>query len=109
MKLIKQSEIDEAAENYGWRIKTNCFSDPVKTNDLANSASIDFQAGIEFAESKLQGLIIEFAEWIFSKNWIQKRDYDKLKCIHNLSTENNIELSTEQLFEMFINERSNDK
>jgi dTDP-glucose pyrophosphorylase len=38
-------DINKEAEEYGWRIKTNTFSDPVKANDLANSAIQDFIAG----------------------------------------------------------------
>jgi hypothetical protein len=38
-------DINKEAEEYGWRIKTNTFSDPVKSNDLANSAIQDFIAG----------------------------------------------------------------
>jgi len=38
-------DINKEAEEYGWRIKTNTFSDPVKANDLANSAIQDFVAG----------------------------------------------------------------
>ena len=64
MKLIKQEEVDKAAENYGWRIKTNCFSDPVKANDLANSASIDFKAGVDYAEQEFSKLFPnEFESW----------------------------------------------
>jgi|694.fasta_scaffold00478_114 hypothetical protein len=37
--------LQEEARNYGWRIKINNFTDPVKTDDLANSAIEDFIAG----------------------------------------------------------------
>jgi hypothetical protein len=45
---MKQETLEEAAENYGWRIKTNTFSDPVKANDLANSAKHDFINGANY-------------------------------------------------------------
>lgn len=45
--------IEEAARTYGWRIKVNTFSDPVKTNDLANSAIQDFTEGAKWAQERL--------------------------------------------------------
>jgi hypothetical protein len=45
---ISDEEILEAAENYGWRIKTNTFSDPVKANELAQSAKQDFMEGAKW-------------------------------------------------------------
>lgn len=41
-------ELEEAAENYGWRVKTNTFSDQVKANELAESAKQDFIAGAQY-------------------------------------------------------------
>lgn len=38
-------ELELEAEKYGWKIKINSFSDPVKANELAKSASDDFIAG----------------------------------------------------------------
>jgi hypothetical protein len=57
--------LEEAAENYGWRIKTNTFSDPVKANDLANSAKQDFingakwQAKRSYSDDEVRELIIK--------------------------------------------------
>jgi hypothetical protein len=45
--------LEEAAENYGWRIKTNTFSDPVKANDLANSAKQDFIEGAKWQSERM--------------------------------------------------------
>ncbi len=41
-------ELEEAAKNYGWRVKTNTFSDQVKANELAESAKQDFIAGAQY-------------------------------------------------------------
>ena len=41
----QKETLEEAAENYGWRIKRNSFSDKVKANELAESAKQDFIAG----------------------------------------------------------------
>ena len=62
---MKKETLEEAAENYGWRIKTNTFSDPVKANDLANSAKQDFingakwQAERMYSEDEVRELLIK--------------------------------------------------
>jgi len=48
----KQETLEEAAENYGWRIKINTFSNPVKANDLANSAKQDFIEGAKWQQKR---------------------------------------------------------
>jgi hypothetical protein len=49
----KQEALEEVAENYGWRIKTNTFTDPVKANDLASSAILDFTAGAKWQAERM--------------------------------------------------------
>ena len=44
----KQETLEETAENYEWRIKTNSFSDNVKANELAESSKQDFIAGAKW-------------------------------------------------------------
>ena len=51
---ISDEEIEKAAENYGWRIKTNTFSDPVKANELAQSAKQDFMEGAKWYREQLK-------------------------------------------------------
>ena len=51
---ISDEEIEKAAENYGWRIKTNTFSDPVKANELAESAKQDFIEGAIWYREQLK-------------------------------------------------------
>ena len=53
-ELPKQETLEEAAENYGWRIKTNTFSDPVKANELAQSAKQDFMEGVKWYREQLK-------------------------------------------------------
>ena len=48
----KEETLEEAAENYGWRIKTNSFSDNVKANELAESSKQDFIAGAKWQAEK---------------------------------------------------------
>jgi hypothetical protein len=54
MVEISDEEIGQAAENYGWRIKTNTFSDPVKANELAQSAKQDFMEGAKWYKEQLK-------------------------------------------------------
>ena len=49
----EELEIEEVAKNYGWRIKTNSFSDKVKANELAESAKQDFIAGAEWQKNRM--------------------------------------------------------
>ena len=49
----KQETLEEAAENYGWRIKRNTFSNAVKANELAESAKQDFIAGAKWQAEKM--------------------------------------------------------
>ena len=61
-------KLKEAAENYGWRIKTNTFSDPVKANELANSAKQDFIAGANYIAERMYSEedMIAFMQFIIS-------------------------------------------
>jgi hypothetical protein len=61
----KQKTLEEAAENYGWRVKTNTFSDPVKANDLANSAKEDFIEGAKWQAEQIPYIIEQYLETAF--------------------------------------------
>ena len=50
---MKKETLEEAAENYGWRIKRNTFSDAVKANELAESAKQDFIAGAKYQAERM--------------------------------------------------------
>ena len=50
---MKKETLEEAAENYGWRIKKNTFSDAVKANELAESAQQDFIKGAEWQAERM--------------------------------------------------------
>ena len=50
---MEKETLEEAAENYGWRIKTNSFSDRVKANELAESAKQDFIAGTTWQAERM--------------------------------------------------------
>jgi hypothetical protein len=69
----KQEKLEEAAENYGWRIKKNTFSDRVKANELAESAKQDFISGAKWQAENMfskeevdllvNQLINKFTDW----------------------------------------------
>ena len=75
-------KLKEAAENYGWRIKTNTFSDPVKANELANSAKQDFIAGAKYmtertySENEVRELLIKCVD-IFGDGLLSEKETDK--------------------------------
>lgn len=50
--MNEQETLEKAAENYGWRIKRNTFSDVVKVNELANSAKQDFIEGAKWQQER---------------------------------------------------------
>ena len=52
----KQETLEEVAENYGWRIKRNTFSDTLKANELAESAKQDFISGAKWQQQQNKNL-----------------------------------------------------
>jgi len=68
---MEKETLEEAAENYGWRIKTNTFSDPVKANDLANSAKQDFIKGAKWQGERMYSRqdIIDFVNFINDRHF----------------------------------------
>ena len=50
---MKKETLEKAAENYGWRIKRNTFSDAVKANELAESAKQDFIEGANWQSKRM--------------------------------------------------------
>ena len=58
-------ELEEAAKNYGWRVKTNTFSDQVKANELADSAKQDFISGANWQAERMYSKeqVIELLEY----------------------------------------------
>jgi hypothetical protein len=64
---MKQETLEEAAENYGWKIKRNPFSDRVKANELADSAKQDFIAGAKW-QQETYGIMKDKFELQFEDN-----------------------------------------
>jgi YD repeat-containing protein len=81
----KKEAIEEAAENYGWKIKTNSFSDKVKVNELAESSTQDFIEGAKWQQERMYSEedMQEYAEFcivcnqkelpcIIAKDWFEQ-------------------------------------
>ena len=60
MKLIPQDEVDKAALKYANTHAAADDGDYFTKKEFIEFAKIDFQAGVEFAESKFEELAIEF-------------------------------------------------
>ena len=79
----KQETLEEEAKNYGWRIKTNTFSDPVKANELAESAKQDFIAGAKWQAERMYSEedLVSLLEFNYKKETNQmgtlRKDYSK--------------------------------
>jgi hypothetical protein len=65
---MKKETLEEYSDNYGWRIKTNTFSDPVKANELANSAKQDFTEGAKWQAERMYDDSIQFGTWLLSQD-----------------------------------------
>jgi len=94
-KLFKQEEVDEAALEYS---KNAIPSIPATKSKLLN-IEIDFRAGIKFAESKIEEIAVEFAEWVAERYTLS---IYKEWCSLGMPTIN----STKELFKRFLKERN---
>mgnify|MGYP001767214087 CR=1 FL=1 len=95
MNLIKKELIEEAALKNTKLHYIYAFSD-----ELHQDAKLDFEKGVEFAESQLEELAIDFAEWIKENN---EESYDNLPTWEAWLT---YKVSTNTLFQQFIKERN---
>jgi hypothetical protein len=84
MRLIKQEVVDKAAEKFDKKVPLG----KLQTDYI-------FKAGVEFAETQISELAIEFANWIL-ENDIMFELYARNK------------LDSKSLFEIFIKERNNE-
>jgi hypothetical protein len=103
MKLIKQEVVDKAAKIH---INLPLYRD-VDTEERYFNADIpmydSFKAGVEFAETQISELAVEFAEWI-NRQCMNDWDVgDRQMWIHD----NIPYYSIKELFEIFLKERNN--
>ena len=97
MNIFKQEEIDEVAEDSGYLFDTYEA----------------FVAGIAFAESKVEAIAIEFADWINShKEGFHSlyREKNSVTPIHWATSfmGGRVDYTSKELFEIFLKERNND-
>jgi len=88
IKLFKQEEVDEAAEK---------FDKEILLKNLTTEYC--FKAGVEFAESKIEEIAVEFAEWVAERYTLS---IYKEWCSLGMPTIN----STKELFIQFIKEKN---
>jgi len=101
MEIFKQEEIGEAAEKYSEN-KSSAFT-------FRETHKRDFKAGVEFAESKIEEIAIEFLDWV-------EKDYMRVSPCGDryVKITNNQEdwpynfrrITKKELFEQFIKERN---
>ena len=88
MKIFDEEEVDKASLQYSTLIHS--------TDELDSIEAEAFAAGAEYAESKVEDLCIEFAEWMFTSPMIL--------------TDNNggvgSNVTTSELFQEFLTSRN---
>ena len=88
MKIFNEEEVDKASLQYSTIIHS--------TDELDSIEAEAFAAGVEYAESKLEDLCIEFAEWMFTSPMILTDD--------NGGVGSNV--TTSELFQEFLTSRN---
>ena len=88
MKIFNEEEVDKASLQYSTLIHS--------TDELDSIEAEAFAAGVEYAESKVEDLCIEFAEWMFTSPMILTDD--------NGGVGSNV--TTSELFQEFLTQRN---
>ena len=87
MKIFNEEEVDKASLQYSTLIHS--------TDELDSIEAEAFAAGVEYAESKLEDLCIEFAEWLSGS----------LETMSDVYEINEANKTYKELFEQFLKER----
>ena len=88
MKIFNEEEVDKAAlESYSYL--------PDWVYKYEDELTGEFKSGVEYAESKVEDLCIEFAEWMFTSPMI----------LTDMQGGVGSNLTTKELFEQFLEER----
>lgn len=99
MNLIKKELIEEAALKNTKLHYIYAFSD-----ELHQDAKLDFEKGVEFAESQLKELAIEFIEWA-GNNRVSLSVKDQRNELQQVWYQGK-NISAKELFQQFIKERN---
>ena len=97
--MILKSKIEEAARNFG-----SIVGGGTGIIECANCTYDGFYTGVSFAEKELENLAIEFAEWLVGEGWIQAESYNTFKNVYHANIEENVRLTTKELFGIFKQE-----
>ena len=92
MKIFDEEEVDKACEEY---VTINKYTNE-GYNLYRDWAKNDYKRGVEYAESKVEDLCIEFAEWMFTSPMILTDD--------NGGVGSNV--TTSELFQEFLTSRN---
>ena len=93
MKIFNEEEVDKASLQYSTLIHS--------TDELDSIEAEAFAAGVEYAESKVEDLCIEFVVWCFD-NVV----YHDSKSYYIESEQYNKEFTNKELFQEFLKERN---
>ena len=100
---MEKETLEEAAENYGWRIKTNSFSDRVKANELSESAKQDFIAGATWQAERISLMEIELNHTKTLLESCEKALEDRDKKAQRMYSEDDVDELVNNLIDKFLN------
>ena len=103
--IIFKEAIDNAAGEYGYDVYKGTGE-----GRFRYVAENGFETGANFVESKIEGIAVEFAEWILqhtNPSFGIIGGYKSPNKWMDTIQGNRIDYSTKELFEMFLKERSN--
>lgn len=104
MNLIKKELIKEAFVKYNREFfKSKEYFEKFKDDDY-KLGKHDFEKGVDFAESQLEKLAIEFVEWLF----VNTNKYLQVDINHFMYIDENELYSTQEVFQQFIKEKNGD-
>lgn len=104
MNLIKKELIEEAFEKYNNKFfKSKEYYEKFKDDDY-ELGKHDFEKGVEFAESQLEELAIEFIEWA-GNNRVSLSIKDQRNELQQVWYQGK-NISAKELFQQFIKERN---
>ena len=95
-----QEQLNEISTRFAQEISKRQFTSLGKLITLG----FMFQEGIAFAEKELESLAVEFVEWLVGEGWIQAESYNTFKNVYHANIEENVRLTTQELFEIFKQE-----
>lgn len=107
MKIIDEEKVKNAANEYAESLNTDDMYH-VSKKQFEEYAYCDFKKGVQFAETELSNLAIEFAQWIATEQCAYAPIGDDRDEWVDLSVSGIIVIiNSTELFEKFIEQRKN--